>query len=88
MDTRVFRPSHRDKARQAGVRPVSQEPAARRLYDVPILNLRAPLRQHGERTGAYKARKVVSSEVWPCRRTVYYRQAVWLDRAVLRQEAG
>ena len=87
MDTRVLRPSDRNETRQAGLCPVPQEPAARRLHDVPVLNLHPPLRQHGERTGAHQAREVVPAQARARRRALHNRQAVRLNRAVLRQEA-
>ena len=87
VDTCFLRPPYRNKEGQAGLCSFPQEPATRRFHDVPVLYLRPPLRQHGKRPGAYKARKIVSSEVWPCRRALHNRQAVWCHRAVLRQEA-
>ena len=86
VDTRVLRPPHRNKARQASLRPVQEKPATRRLHDVPVLNLRAPLRQHGKRPSAHKAREIVPPAIRPRRHTLHHRQAIRLDRTVLRQK--
>ena len=88
VDTSFLRPADGDKARQAGLCPFSQELAARWFHHVPVLHLRPPLRQHGERTGAHKARKIISAKVRSCWGAVHNRQAVRVHWAVLWSETS
>lgn len=79
MGTCILRPPYRHQTRPEKRRRFSQKNAGRRLSDVPVQHIHAPLQQPRKRRGACATHQKKPAAQGQCGHNVHHRQAIWDD---------